>query len=303
VPFRFKVREPVPQGVVRIVREQIGRAVRELSDPQMDRHEAVHQVRKRFKKVRAVLGLVRFELGDVYVRENAFFRDTARTLSQVRDAEAMLETLARLRKRFSDRAEAGALDAVHEALVERRRHVAEGEAGLEERIAQLLKDLKAARRRVGRWPLAAEGFDALSQGLTKTYKRGRRALARAAGDPTPENLHEWRKRVKYHWCHARLLRSVWQPVMDGYRKGVHRLADLLGRIHDLDVLRQTLLAEPGRFGSRTKLRPVLKLLDRHRAEMVGEALPLGRRVFAEAPSAFSARIERYWEQWQAQAGL
>ncbi len=201
----------------------------------------------------------------------------------MRDAEAMVETVDRLRERFADEEGAAVLGPVREALVERRQQVSEEEVGLEGRIAQVVKDLRAAHRRAGRWPLAEDGFGALREGLKQTYRRGRKALALAAEDPTPENLHEWRKRVKYHWYHARLLRGVWPPVMDPYRKAVHRLADMLGQIHDLDVLRQTLLAEPERFGSRSRLRPVLKLVDRHRAELAGKAQPLGRKVFAEKP--------------------
>jgi CHAD domain-containing protein len=302
VPFRFKAREAVSQGAIRIVREQIARAVKELTDPQMDRHEAVHQVRKRLKKIRAVLRLVRFELGETYTSENAFYRDTGRSLSDVRDAEALVETADRLRERFPKEAQEAGLASVREALVERRAQVAEAEAGLQERIAQVVKELRAARRRAQRWPLKAEGFEALKHGLQRTYKRGRRALALAAREPTPENLHEWRKRAKYHWYHARLLRSLWQPFMDGYRKSIHTLADLLGHVHDLDVFRQTLLSEPQRFGTVEELRPLLRLVERHRAELVDEAHPLGRKAFAEEPASFCTRMESYWQAWQEEAG-
>ncbi len=302
MPFRFKADEPVARAVIRIAREQMARAVKELSDEGMDRHEAVHQARRRFKKVRAVLRLVRFELGEAYAAENAFFRDAGRALSEVRDAEAMVETVDRLAERFADEGQEAMLSPVREALVERRQQIADEQVELGDRIAQVVKDLEAARRRAGRWPLSAGGFDALSAGLKQTYKRGRRALAGAAEDPTPENLHEWRKRVKYHWYHACLLAGVWPPVMKGYRRAVHRLANLLGQVHDLDVLRQTLLGEPERFGRRTKLRPLLKLVDGRRAELVEEAKPLGRRVFAEKPSAFCARMEGYWGAWREEGG-
>jgi len=296
VPFRFKAGEPVAKGVIRIVREQTARAVKELTDEAMDRHEAVHWARKRFKKARAVLRLVRFELGDAYAAENALFRDAGRALSEVRDAEAMVETV----DRFSDEPEGAVLGPVREALIERRQHIADEEVGLEDRVAQVVADLRAARRRAGRWPLSAEGFDALRAGLKQTYRRGRRALALATEDPTAEDLHEWRKRVKYHWYHTCLLRGVWPPVMRGHRKAVHRLADMLGQVHDLDVLRQTLPAEPERFGSPAKLRRLLELVDRRRAELVEEAQPLGRKVFAEKPSAFCARIEGYWKAWRGE---
>src|SRR4051794_37864127 len=73
--FRLKRAERVGKGVKRIVRRQVGEALQGLQKtPSED--ETVHEARKHFKKVRAVLRLVRDEVGDkVYRRENARFRD------------------------------------------------------------------------------------------------------------------------------------------------------------------------------------------------------------------------------------
>ena len=55
--------------------------------------EAVHSARKDMKKLRALLRLVRGELGaSVYRRENARFREAAATLAGLRDADVMLVT-------------------------------------------------------------------------------------------------------------------------------------------------------------------------------------------------------------------
>jgi len=66
--YRLKKNETVGKGTRRIVREQIDRAA-DLTNDQMDRHEAVHQARKRFKKIRGSLRLVRSELGKTYGTE------------------------------------------------------------------------------------------------------------------------------------------------------------------------------------------------------------------------------------------
>ena len=67
-------REGVPAGIERIIREQIERAIEELTgQTNNSQDEAVHEARKCFKKIRAVLRLVRDELPQaVYQRENLF---------------------------------------------------------------------------------------------------------------------------------------------------------------------------------------------------------------------------------------
>src|SRR4030095_12488027 len=61
--------------------------------------ETVHELRKRLKKMRAVLRLVRDELGEeVFDRENGVLRDLGRKLSPARDATVRVSALDLLRK-------------------------------------------------------------------------------------------------------------------------------------------------------------------------------------------------------------
>jgi len=91
--FQLKPQESVRKGIKRLVRKQIDTALEGLrtqdtSDP------VVHEARKCFKKVRALLRLVRDELDDkVYRDENTCFRDAGRPLTAVRDAKVLIEAL------------------------------------------------------------------------------------------------------------------------------------------------------------------------------------------------------------------
>jgi len=76
-----------------------------------ERHEAIHEARKRCKKVRAALRVVRPVL-DGYREAYVHFRDTTRIISDLRDATAHIETLDAIEKRRGpalDRQELGAL--------------------------------------------------------------------------------------------------------------------------------------------------------------------------------------------------
>jgi len=295
--YRLKKDELVGHGIRRIAREQIDKAIAELTEHDGDRHDAVHQARKRFKKIRGVVRLVRPAMGKAYSRENAWFRDTGKELSGLRDAEAVVETLDRLREVFDGRDDARLLSRVREAMVNRRRGVVEQIGDLDDRMVEIAESLRGARDRVGDWRLSEDGFGAVEGGLVKTYRRGRKARAVAYREMTPEAFHEWRKRVKYHWHHMRLLQNIWPGPMRTRRRETRNLAELLGHSHDLAVFQSLLRGSPEQFGGEHDVQVVLGLAERRQADLRAEALPLGLRVFAEKPGCISSRMGGYWRAW------
>jgi hypothetical protein len=280
--------------------EQIDKAIAEILDEQLDRHETVHQVRKRCKKVRGLIRLVRPVFGD-YRRENEFFRDAARRLSYVRDAQSIIECFDGLMDHFQQQIDRRSFAATREELERRRREIAEDEEGLDEKLDEFLASMREARHRVSQWKVDDDGFSAIEGGLRKTYRRGRKAMRGAYDEPGTEAFHEWRKRVKYHWYHARLLRRIWPRMMKVQREAAHDLADLLGDEHDLAVLRRTILDAPDRFGAAEDIQALLGLIDRRRAQLQAEAWPLGQRLYAEKPKPLAGRFGPYWQTWQAAA--
>ena len=311
--YRFRRKESVQAGLRRIVREQIATAADYLDPPNAegpeaeaaappaghDPHEAVHEARKCFKKIRAALRLVRPSLKAVYSEENAWFRDVARRLSRLRDAEALLETIDALREAFAGEMGDALWPPIQEALTARRRRIAKEEVDLDERVAAVAAELREARGRVAALSLSDKEFDALAGGLRKTYARGRDAMVTAAEDPAAENFHEWRKRAKYHRYHMDMMQNVWPKELDARRKSMHDLTDYLGDNHDLDVLRQTLLAEPDLAPVERDRQTLLGLIGRRQEDLQAGAHALGRRLYAEKPKAFVGRLASYWDAWKA----
>lgn len=298
MPYRLKRAESVGDGLRRIAREQIGKAVAELTDADLDRHEAVHQFRKRAKKIRGLIRLVRPALGDTYGQENGWYRDAARQLSRIRDAEALLESLQSLRRRFSDQLDAPSFHDVRQRLELHRRQIADNRLDLNETIDELAGQLPLARQRINGWRLDDESFDAVRGGLKRTYRRGRRALRKVLKDPSDAQLHEWRKRTKYHWYHMRLLAGIWKPVIKTRVDELKRLADLLGDDHDLAVFRTTVADDPIRVGSPDAIELLLGLIQSRRKELQHRAERLGRRLFAEQTKKLVRRLEVYWSVWR-----
>ena len=298
--YRLVEGESVRDGVARIAREQIDKAIAEIEDSDLSQHEAVHQVRKRCKKIRGLIRLVRPALGKAYDEENAWYRDAAADLSGARDAQSVIAAYDQLVSHFGDQIDKEAFVPIRAELVRRRERITEDGTALKEKIDAFGERMREGRRRSDSWKLGETGFEAVAGGLLKTYDRARRALPEAYDCGTAESFHEWRKRVKYHWYHTRLLRSLWSPVLKGRRSESKRLADLLGNDHDLTVLHQTLIDQAADFGDEHTLDAVVVLIARRQAELRADAEPVGRRLFAENAKRFGKRFEEYWDAWQSE---
>jgi CHAD domain-containing protein len=291
--YRLRVSEPIAEGVRRIATAQVDAILDALDARALSPDEAVHRVRERCKRVRALLRLARPALGRHYEEADARFRDAARTLTAVRDAAVLVGAHDALVGHFRHEVGRRAFAPVRRALTLRRRALADGDQAV--LLEALREAMTQARAEIGAWSLEGEGYDALREGLRCEHRRGRWAFRTACADPSDERLHEWRKRVKDHWYHALLLRDAWRRVERAWSHEAKRLADLLGDDHDLAVLAQALYGEPDRFGRLRTVQALLGLIDRRRGELQAVARPLGGRLYAEHPGAFVARLGAYWE--------
>lgn len=133
--FYFRDGESVEEAVQRIALEQLDKAVAELKSDELPRHEQVHQVRKRCKKIRGLLRLVRPSLGETYKRENAHYRDAARRLSDLRDSHTLQSNFEKLLRHFEGQLDGDAFSPVREMLQRQRDEVLAREPGVEQRLA------------------------------------------------------------------------------------------------------------------------------------------------------------------------
>lgn len=293
--YHFRLHEEVSPAVRRIALKQVNLAIHEAHDEAMDRHEAVHRIRKRCKKQRALLRLVRGSISeDTFDRENAFYRDLSRRLSSLRDAQALLEAFDRTVDRFQETVDTAAFHDIRSLLVQQRSDEAGQEGDLWELTKNVATELVTAGERISQWKLDADEFDAFEVGLKRTYRRARRGLGRAQLDSTTEVLHEWRKRVKYHWYHTRLLRRMSPRLLRPHRQMGAELGSLLGQDHDMAVLRERLLQAASSVDAGT-LDKFLSLASKLQGELQDASTNLGRHLLAEEPSRLADRWRAYWQ--------
>ena len=296
--YRLHADEYVPDGIRRIAGGQLLSAREDLDGASKQTlGDAVHETRKRLKRLRACLRLSRDALGDgTYDRENTIFRMAGRRLSAARDAEVLVETLDGLRERFAAELAPAATDALRARLHDEHERAMDGLRDDEAAIDATLAELDAARTRAAGWTLDADGFAAVRPGLGRIYRRGRKRMRAATREPTTENLHEARKRVKDLWHATQIVRPAAPKKLKRLSKRAHHLADLLGDDHDLAVLRDYVVRNPQCFGDEASMRALLAVLDRRREALQRDALTLGRRLYEPPPKRFVGRIERGWRK-------
>ncbi len=329
--FALLVDERVGVGLRRMALGQLDVTIESLEGPglRMSPEERVHEARKALKRLRALLRLVRDELGErAYARDSEVVRRAGKRLAQARDAEVLLNTLDGLIKRQPKKlGSRRGVQRLRARLQIERDGAAELALADSATRAGVLDDLRALRVRVAGWQLADPGgVEAVEPALQRLYGKGRRRMRRAkrAGRARGRRLHEWRKRVKdLRYAAEMLERSdddgrAWHKRTGGKpgkragkRAGkrsstkatfigkVARRADdlgeLLGEEHDLAVLAERVRAEAkatrasGAPGPGTR-KALLKSIARRRKRLRKRALRDGRRLFGRSPKSFVRRI-------------
>ncbi|HET7052011.1 MAG TPA: CHAD domain-containing protein [Solirubrobacteraceae bacterium] len=291
--FRLGDGERAPDGLRRIARGQLDMSIERLEgDTDEDLGTAVHETRKSLKRLRATVRLGRDELGDeAYRRENVAFRDAGRRLGAARDSRVLLETFDALTDRYPNQAPPERYERFKRTLVGQhgaaQRRLRDGAA-----IDEVLGELRRACARVGDWRLEREGLETLAPGFKRIYRGGRRAYRTARREPSTENLHELRKRAKYLWYAAQIVRPAAPKKMKRIARRAHQLSNLIGEDHDLALLAARADQRRDRFAQGTTAGELAALTERRRAELRRNALDLGQRLFRKKPRKVGRPLEK-----------
>lgn len=167
------------------------------------------------------------------------------------------------------------------------------QAGREQTMVQVRLANTKVRRVMQTFPLGHLEAGTLRTcaelGLRKLYRKTRRKMRRAARSGTSDDFHAWRKQTKYLSLGSQSLRGQAQdPAGSKLAARLDRLQKGLGIQHDL-ALAELWIRE--RFDrANAAVRPVLRLLRRHRARWEEKVLRLGQKCFRLKSREFAARM-------------
>ena len=143
-----------------------------------------------------------------------------------------------------------------------------------------------------RW--TASSIEALSRGLERCYRKGRRGFREAFRKPSDKSFHAWRKSAQRHWRHMQLIQRAWPEALSARAGEAKELSRLLGEDHDLAVLLAAVTQGSDGALTRDDIAAVTSLCRSCQAEIRAQAEPRGTRLFAEPADELRRRIEAYW---------
>ena len=287
--MEYRLRPGVALGeeVRRIAYKQIDIAIGELTSVR-DPHRSVHEARKCFKRVRALMHLVRSALGEKsFKKQDRRIRDVARKLSAPRDCQAMLETVSRL-ENGSGQVWSTATSQSFKAKLHRDRAAAEYDL-LQGGLAAALEELADIREHYRKLKLK-KAKQHIAAGLAASYRQARRHYRRSYKTKHDEDFHNWRISAQRHWRHMQLLWHAWPSAIQARIDAADELSKLLGYDHDLSVLMQRLRADASTDGE-----DFFANCRQRQFEFRAAANPHGARLFLERPDDFANRMLGYWQ--------
>lgn len=241
----------------------------------------IHAARKELKRARAALRLMREAIDpERYDEEDAELRRAARLLNDARDADVLLRTFARLRKSVKESKPPTNLEPLRAMLLNQRRKAASTVLG--NGLKEIREALSQSRERTRDWSVAND-MDLLTGGLQRTYRKGRVCYRTACESRSDECLHAWRRQVKYSAYQLEAIRSISSGKMTKRLQTCTKLADLLGRDHDLALLHERAAAADLDAASALRFSNAIR---RQRTELQRKALKLGARAYRAKPRKF-----------------
>jgi hypothetical protein len=212
-------------------------------------------------------------------------------LAAIADGESVVDSITALRKKYRTPASRRTLTAIRHALVKRSRRI-DRQAKLERVLPRTARVLRAQQTRLRLLTLDGHGMRAVAPGLERSYRRARQSMERTTIEPSADNYHRWRRRVKDLWLQLRLIERRCANRLRQYQCGLEALDGCLGEYHNVVLLERALMNES--LVSRQAAARCLHLLRRYQRELRRRGLAVGPGLFAEAPGRFARRIRTLW---------
>ena len=287
---------PLSRSVPELARHHLDAAIEQLDEQRNGTETAVHQARKHLKRVRALIRLVEHCDPKHLKPTRRALSEAARSLSEVRDATALVECAGGLSSYLEGR-NAGDMARPLKEAVERRRDLLALEAPL---LSRLTDPVIAACRKAARDLEGAsfghrdEAADVLAEGRSRNHRKARATLEVCHHGGHPEAFHDLRKCAQATVFQATFLAEAWPFALAAEADEAKALTDILGHEHDLEVLNILLHSEPHLFGAIADRDRLAELIMERRAALRHDAMTIAARLYADGAKREMKRFAALW---------
>ena len=231
--YKINLSKNIQSEVQNVIDSQLKKTLDLLLDKNRSEAKKIHDIRKVFKKIRALLKLIKYDLKDkdIYTTQNEYYKNIGKLFSQSRDNVVLVKTFDKIIEKYElDRDKYNNpiqyLESTHN----------------QEKFTVLLKEMEERRKTVWVYQLKKKKKP-LKKGLKKTYKKLKKRKKKAYKTNSDADFHEWRKAVKNYMYQLKLLQKNFPKKIKKSLKKIKKLADILGFDHDISVLKALLLSK------------------------------------------------------------
>ncbi|MCT4588581.1 MAG: CHAD domain-containing protein [Carboxylicivirga sp.] len=293
--FRYAIdnQEELKEGVIRVLKEQF-EYIEHLSAIPNDIDTTVHEIRKAIKRIRAILRLVRWDIGEeLYQQENVRFRDLARQLSLLRDYHVIISYLA-------DNFQAEEIQIPEDQFIQLINYLntrKEDELKLvndKQSLITIKEEMQSSLAELDKFPFDFLGPHTIRQGVSNAYSQCLKKIADVQQKLDSHELHLLRKKVKYLLNQMLLIQEVWPDFFKTYSTSLKRASDLLGDDHNISEAITLIDQLPESVISKADSKKLIDSFVQEQDHLHREMWPLLGKLFTEDTQAFAKRITSYW---------
>jgi CHAD domain-containing protein len=261
----------------RLILEDIAAARSGLRDPRLTPEEAVHNARRRLKRIRSILKILRPALRSRYAAYQSEVRSVARRLAVHRDADVLHATATDLRAAAGP-GERPFIERVLGSLDEGARYWRKRIAPAPVLLA--FSELEADAEDL---PGPRNGGRLYKAAVERAYRRGHRSMQRAWKTQNAADLHRWRKDAKDLWHLLEIAERRLPRKIARHAARLDTLAEILGLDHDYWITSEHMrsIAAEGASEETAHL-----LVAARRKRLQKDALRRGRKLYRRRPKEF-----------------
>ena len=291
--------EHLDDAIKRLALERLTISYNSLNAGRGDWSGSIHEARKQFKELRALVRLIRGVLGkEAYRHENYLFRDLGRQLSPIRDRDVIIEKFEWLLRRYESQGIKDHTDELAENLKEYLDRSQPTESQLNERLDWVLGRLDESFDRIRNWPAIPNSFNSISEGVHRVYKKAYAYYNYCYETPTTSNLHEWRKRTKYVRHHYEFIQDICFAETPSVIDEAHKLTEWLGSDHDMAILKAALQSQSLPQNPSNQVSRFIAIIEKERRHLQKKIFKSAEHNFAMKPGRHLDWVRERWEARQ-----
>lgn len=260
---------------------------------QDDLHENIHQARLCCKRIRSILRLARPGMRkEEYRALNAFYRDNARKLSDLRDLTALIEITEKVNAGMKKTPSLSVFLKRYMNSLKIQRNKVSHSYSFTKAKENALHSFKNKIPEIPEISLPHSSEKTIADGMQRIYRRARKYWKYNRSSIDDHLMHQWRKQIKYLWYQLVVIDPVLPGILSAFALYLQRISKKLGEYHDLVILEKSIRDIRSKKLIAKETKALLLAIQKNKQELAQQSLDLADQLFTLTGERVDKTIHR-----------